>query len=74
MSKYTIVYGYEFTEPDPVQEEPLPAVTELPNAPYHTSEEAYVFDGNQDHAALTGLSGAFVRTDTRILDRIRPYG
>jgi len=54
MSKYTIVYGYEFTEPDPVQEEPLPAITELPNAPYHTSEEAYVFNGNQEHAALTG--------------------
>lgn len=54
MSKYVSVYGYEFTEADPVQEEPLPAITELHNAPYHTSEEAYVFNGDHDHASLTG--------------------
>ena len=30
----------------------LPGVTELHNAPYHTSEEAYVFNGDHDHAPL----------------------
>lgn len=44
----------QFTESDPVQEEPLARVTELPNAAYHTSEEAYIFDGDHAHAALTG--------------------
>jgi para-nitrobenzyl esterase len=54
LSNYTGVYGYEFAEADPAQEEPLPPVTELHNAPYHTSEEAYVFNGDHDHAPLTG--------------------
>jgi para-nitrobenzyl esterase len=58
MSAFTTVYGYEFTERDPVQEEPLPPITELPNAAYHTSEEAYVVNGNHDHAQLTGRAAA----------------
>ncbi len=65
LSKYVGVYGYEFTEEDPVQEEPLPAITELGNAPYHTSEEAYVFDGDHSHASLTGRAAklsALMRT------------
>lgn len=54
MSAFTTVYGYEFTESDPVQEEPLAPLTELPNVAYHTSEEAYIFDGDHNHSALTG--------------------
>ena len=58
ISRFTTVYGYEFGEPDPVQEEPLAPITELPNAAYHTSEEAYIFNGGHDHAPLTGRSVA----------------
>lgn len=54
LSNYTSVFGYEFSEADPAQEETLPPVTELHNAPYHTSEEAYVFNGDHDHAPLAG--------------------
>jgi para-nitrobenzyl esterase len=62
LSAFTAVYGYEFTERDPVQEEPLPPITELPNAAYHTTEEAYVFNGDHDHARLTGRAAALSAT------------
>ena len=54
LGRFTQVYGYEFSEPDPVQKEPLPSITELPNAPYHTSEESYVFDSDDGYAPLSG--------------------
>ena len=62
LSAFTQVYGYEFSEPDPVQKEPLPSITELPNAPYHTSEESYVFDGDEVYAPLSGRAATLSKT------------
>lgn len=73
IARYAPVYGYEFDEPDPAQQEPLPPGTEMPNASYHTTEETYLFDTDVNHARLTGRAaelgrtvrdywGAFVRT------------
>ena len=59
---FTQVYGYEFSEPDPVQKEPLPSITELPNAPYHTSEESYVFDSDEVYAPLSGRAATLSKT------------
>jgi para-nitrobenzyl esterase len=66
LAAYVPVYGYEFTEPDPVQEEPLWARTGIANGPYHTSEEAYLFDGDQEHRPLTGRAA-------RLSHMIRAY-
>jgi para-nitrobenzyl esterase len=63
LAKYVPIYGYEMTEPDPVQTPPDPKITTITNTPRHSSEIVYVF-GNRG-AALTGraagLSAHFQR-------------
>jgi para-nitrobenzyl esterase len=57
LSKYVPVYGYEMTEPDPVQSPPDRQITQLPNTPRHSSEIAYVFGGNRGEP-FTGRAAA----------------
>jgi len=60
-SKYTIVYATSSPNLIPVQAGTAAAITELPNAPYHTSERM-CSTAIKKHAALTVRAGAIVRT------------
>jgi len=66
LSAFVPVYGYEMTEPDPVQQQPFTPPVDLPNSAYHTADLAYLFNSDANGAPLVGRAGALSK-------RLRQY-
>lgn len=66
LAAFVPVYGYEMTEPDPVQQQPFTPPVDLPNSAYHTADLAYLFNSDANGAPLVGRAGALSK-------RLRQY-
>ncbi len=66
LAAFVPVYGYEMTEPNPVQQQPFTPPVDLPNSAYHTADLAYLFNSDANGAPLVGRAGA-------LSERLRQY-